>query len=456
MATIEQAFHLAIEHHRAGRVADAENLYRQILQFAPRHAGSLNLLGVIEIQRRQPETGVELIGQAIAIDPNQSSFHSNLGEAYRAVGQLAKARQCFEHALRLGGNITETHNNLGLILQSQGDLPAAQQCYERAIALRPDNAEAHYNLSRLLLLEGDFEAGWREHAWRRRIFGHPSQTLTTPVWDGKPLENRTLLLYGEQGLGDNLQFIRFVPLVKSRVANLVVQVPDGLLPLLSCSGIQHLAPLTGPTPPHGVQCSLADLPEHFGTTIETIPARVPYLFPAEYLLAAWRTEMKQHPGFRVGIAWQGNPDFYSDRWRSIPLTDFEPLTRVPEVRLVSLQKHDGAKQLDAIAGRLKVVRFDDRLDIAHGSFMDTAALMKCLDLVVTSDTSIAHLAGALGVPTWVVLPQAPDWRWMLHRQDSPWYPTMRLFRQAQAGSWTEVMHRVAEALTERSRSHSST
>lgn len=449
MPTIEQAFHLAIEHHRAGRVADAENLYRQILQYDARHAGSLNLLGVIANQRGQLDAGIELIGQAIAIDAGQAGFHSNLGEAYRRRGEFDEARQCFETALRLDASTSETHNNLGLILQAQGDLPSARQCFKRAIGLRADNADAHYNLARLLLLEGDFSAGWREHAWRRLIFGHPSQRLTGRVWGGRPLHDQTLLVYGEQGLGDNLQFIRYLPLVEARAARLSVQVPGALLSLLTGSGFRHLLPLEGPPPPHDVHCSFADLPHLFETTVETIPAAVPYLFPDEQLLKAWRSEIGQHKGFRVGIAWQGNPDFQLDRLRSIPLQDFEPLAQVPGVRLLSLQKHNGAGQIDALSPRFEVLRFDDHLDVAHGTFMDTAALMKCLDLVITSDTSIAHLAGALAVPTWVVLPQAPDWRWLLHRQDSPWYPTMRLFRQTRMGQWSDVIQIVAAELAQR-------
>jgi hypothetical protein len=250
-------------------------------------------------------------------------------------------------------------------------------------------------------------------------------------------------------LGDTLQFIRYVAPAKTRAPKLVIQVPGVLLPILTCSGYQRLFPLEAPPPPHDAQASLADLPELFGSTLETVPAAVPYLFADERLVAAWRNELAQREGYRVGIAWQGNPSFQLDRLRSIPLQEFEPLARVRGVRLVSLQRHSGLDQLDALARRFDVERFDDRLDTTSGSFMDTAAVMKNLDLVVTSDTSIAHLAGALGVPTWVVLPSAPDWRWLLHRQDSPWYPTMRLWRQTHRGEWSDVMHQVAAELAHR-------
>jgi tetratricopeptide (TPR) repeat protein len=448
MTTIEQAFELALQHHRSGRLAEAQAIYQKILESNPRHAGSLNLLGVIAVQQRQYGSGIALIEQAIARDPHQASFHSNLGEAHRGRGDFERARASFERALRIDPALTETHNNLGLVLQACGDFPAARRSLERAIELRPDNAEAHYNLARLLLLLGDFGSGWREHGWRRRIVGHPSQQLASPPWDGRPLEHERLLLYGEQGLGDNLQMIRYLSLVRQVARHIEVQLPAALLPLMAVSGIQGL-PLEGPAPPHDAHCSLADLPAIFSPTESSIPNAVPYLSAHEERVRQWTARMTAYPGYRVGIAWQGNPSFALDELRSIQLVYFAPLAHVPGVRLVSLQKKPGSEQIDALAGGFELLRFDDQLDVSHGSFMDTAALMQGLDLVVTSDTSIAHLAGALAVPTWVILPHVPDWRWMLERSDSPWYPTLRLFRQSGRGQWGEVLARATAALAER-------
>jgi hypothetical protein len=221
-----------------------------------------------------------------------------------------------------------------------------------------------------------------------------------------------------------------------------------LVPILTSSGFGHLVPRGAPLPPCAAACPLVNLPGLLGTTLETVPADIPYLRADPRLVERWRAQMEPIAGFKVGIAWQGNTAFYSDRFRSIPLSAFEPLAGLSDVRLISLQVGEGASQLDALAGRFKVARFDG-LDATQGPFMDTAAVMMNLDLVVTSDTAIAHLAGALGVPVWVALALAPDWRWMLDRTDSPWYPTMRLFRQTTLNQWSGVFDSIAAAIIER-------
>jgi hypothetical protein len=238
-----------------------------------------------------------------------------------------------------------------------------------------------------------------------------------------------------------------VPLVASQAAQIIVMVPGALVPLLAASGFKNLLAHGDPIPSCDAQGSLLSLPGVLGTTLQSIPATVPYLRADPQLLARWRTRLEGVSGFKVGIAWQGSPGYSWDRFRSIPLAAFEPLARIPSLELVSLQVGDGARQIDALAGRFEVVRFDD-LDTAHGPFMDTAALMPNLDLVVTSDTAIAHLAGALGVRAFVALSSPPDWRWLLERGDSPWYPTLRLFRQSRLGQWSDVFDSIAAAITD--------
>jgi hypothetical protein len=251
-------------------------------------------------------------------------------------------------------------------------------------------------------------------------------------------------LWAEQGLGDTLQFIRYAPRVKQRGGIVLVEPPAPLARLVAgCPGIDRLvAPGSVLADSFDVHAPLMSLPGLLGTTLATVPARVPYLVADAALTGSWREQLRPLRGFKIGIAWQGNPQHPRDRFRSIPLSQFAPLAGIEGVRLLSLQKGPGSEQLAAVAHHFVVTDLGSQLD----DMMDTAAVMRNLDLVITADTAIAHLAGALGVPVWVALPVAPDWRWLLERQDSPWYPTMRLFRQARWGDWEDVFQRLAAAL----------
>jgi hypothetical protein len=294
---------------------------------------------------------------------------------------------------------------------------------------------------------GDFERGWEEYEWRWKKAKVTPRDFPQPLWDSSALEGRTILIHTEQGLGDTLQFIRYVPLVKQRGGTVIVECPASLGQLLaSCAGIDRLIASGAPLPPFDVHAPLLSLPRIFGTTLANVPAEVPYLSADPALVEYWRSELSSVAGIKIGIAWQGNPRFPADCMRSIPLTHFTPLAQVDGVRLFSLQKGTGSAQLAAVASYLPVIDLADRLDETSGGFMDTAAVMKNLDLVVTSDTSIAHLAGALGVPVWVALALGGDWRFLVGREDSPWYPTMRLFRQTQMGDWDSVFERIAAEL----------
>ena len=255
-----------------------------------------------------------------------------------------------------------------------------------------------------------------------------------------------------KGAGDTLQFVRYARLVKERGGVVVLAAPERLHPILrTARGIDRLVPLPreAPPPEFDVHCPLLSLPAVFGTTPETVPAQVPYLHAEPARIARWRKALEPVKGFRVGIAWQGSPTMLPyDRWRSVPLDRFAPLARVEGVRLVSLQYGPGSEQLEAVAGRFPIVDLAGQLDESAGAFLDTAAVMANLDLVVTCDTALAHLGGALGVPTWLVLAAVPNWRWLLDREDTPWYPTVRLFRQIRAGSWEEPFRRMAETLAD--------
>ncbi len=451
MPTIEDAFRAALGQHQAGRLDAAETIYRQILEVVPTHAPALHLLGVIALQSARPQEAISLIQRAVAIDSLQPGFHSNLGEAHRALGQLPEAVACYRQALTLAPDFSEAHNNLALALQIQGQFAAARDHFEQALRIVADYVEAHYNLGRLLLLQGDYQRGWQEYGWRMRMRGHPSQNMPAPEWAGEPDGQRRLLLYAEQGLGDTLQFVRYLPLVCARVPNVTTVVPRALLPILTSSGFTDLIAQDEPPPVADWQCSLASLPKVFETRADTIPATTPYLHADPRLIEKWQARLEAVEGLKVGIAWQGNPAFYSDRFRSISLAEFAPLAKVPGVRLIRLQQKGNAEAEPAESDQLQMISWDSEMDAAGNEFMDTATIMASLDLVITSDTSIAHLAGALGVPVWVALSLAPDWRWLLARDDSPWYPSMRLFRQTRLADWSDVFERTARELESRSK-----
>jgi hypothetical protein len=349
--------------------------------------------------------------------------------------------------LRLKPDFADAYHNLGITFGARGAIERALVFNAEALRLNPDHVGARNCQSLWRLQMGDFARGWDEYEWRWKKAKVTPRDFPQPFWDGSPLEGRTILIHTEQGLGDTLQFIRYVPLVKQRGGTVIVECPTALGPLLaSCAGIDRLIAWGAPLPAFDVHAPLLSLPRIFGTTLANVPADVPYLSADAALVESWRSELSGVPGVKIGIAWQGNPRFPADCMRSIPLTHFTPLAQADGVRLFSLQKGTGCEQLRAVARYLPVIDLADRLDETTGGFMDTAAVMKNLDLVVTSDTSIAHLAGALGVPVWVALALGGDWRFLLEREDSPWYPTMRLFRQTRMGDWDSVFERIAAEL----------
>jgi Flp pilus assembly protein TadD len=440
---------LGIALEALGKVDEAECSYREALRCRPDYANAHNNLGVVLAAQGRLDEAVAGYQRALRIDPRHAGAHNNLGAALAAQGKLDEAVAGYQRALRIDPRYASAHNNLGAARAAQGKLDEALASYRQAVRLDPDHAEAHKNLAHALLLAGDFAQGWREYEWRWRCREFPRLSYARPAWDGSPLEGRTILLCAEQGLGDTIQFVRYAALLKQRGGCVVVAPQKELLPLLAgCPGIDELAERDGP-PPHDVFAPLLSLPRLLGTTLATVPAEVPYLRARPDLVERWREELRPLDGLRVGIAWQGSPRHRQDRLRSFPLSHFEPLARLPGVRLLSLQKGHGAEQLRQLAGRFPVVDLAGRLDEARGPFVDMAGALSNLDLVVTCDTSVAHLAGALAVPVWVALPFAPDWRWLRERSDSPWYPTLRLFRQEAPGAWEGVFGRMAAALNDR-------
>jgi Flp pilus assembly protein TadD len=431
-----------------GKLDEAVACFRRALELKPDFAGAHGNLGNALREQGKLDEAVACCCRALALQPDLAEVHSNLGIVFKDQGKLDEALACYRRAMELKPDYADAHNNLGGVFQHQGKLHEAIACFRRALELQPDFADAHWNHALMCLLHGNFAEGWPEYEWRARLKDARPRSFPQMVWDGQPLQGKTILLHAEQGLGDTIHFIRYAPLVGQYQARVVVECQKPLLQLLAgCPGIDRLIGQGEELPEFDVHARLMSLPLICKTTMENIPASIPYICAAPALVAQWRERLDKIDGFKVGICWQGNPQFRGDRYRSFPLRHFADLARIPGVCLISLQKGAGREQLAEVREDLPVVDWADELDEAAGPFMDTAAIMKNLDLVITSDTVIAHLAGAMGVPVWVVLPLVPDWRWLLERSDSPWYPSMRLFRQKRLEDWAGVFAEVQTALS---------
>jgi tetratricopeptide (TPR) repeat protein len=432
-------------HGRMGRLEDAAACYRRALQLRPDYAAAHNNLAVVLEKQHQLDDAVAHYREALRLTPDLAPAHNNLGVAYDRQGKLDDAEACYRRALQLQPEFADAHNNLGNVFRERLQFVDAEQCFRRAVQIRPDYADAHLNHAMVALLHADFTSGWPEYEWRLRRSEVTPRTFRAPGWDGSPLHGRAILLHAEQGLGDTLQFIRYAPLVKERGGQVIVECQPALLDVLAtCPGIDLLLASGQPLPAFDVQAPLLSLPGLFGTTLASLPADVPYLSADSARLAHWRRELSRFQGFKIGIVWQGSLVHRGDRQRSVPLTQFASLGRLEGVHLFSLQVGPGCEQLTALGDRFPITDIGIRFDPA--SFADAAAAVKSLDLVISVDTALAHLAGALAVPVWIALPFSPDWRWLLHREDSPWYPTLRLFRQRRLGDWEDVFDRLTEAV----------
>jgi tetratricopeptide (TPR) repeat protein len=429
-----------------GRRDEAVEHYRRAADLRPGYAEAYNNLGLALTEAGRHAEAAVLLRQAARLRPGSADARNNLGLALCGLGRFAEAEAAFHEALALDPGHAQAHANLGSCYKDSGRMEEALACYGQALRLDPASASAHYNRSLALLQAGRYAEGWPEYEWRWRRQGVKQRLLPKPRWDGGPLEGRTILLWCEQGLGDAIQFVRYAKLVKERGARVLLECPDFMVPLFStCPGVDRVEAEGSQLRDYEVQAPLMSLPELLGTTLENVPAEVPYLQAEPKRVEAWRRRLEDVPGFRVGVVWQGNRHFPWDHFRSVPLEVFAPLAAMEGVRLVSLQKGHGAEQVAALRGRFPVEELAG-LDESGGAFLDTAAVMRCLDLVVTADTAAAHLAGALDVPAWVVLSTVTDWRWLMGRQDTPWYPSVRLFRQARLGDWEGVFARMAAEL----------
>lgn len=353
----------------------------------------------------------------------------------------------YRRALALQPQHVGALTNLGRAFQKQAQPQEAIVCFERALALKPDLPEAHWGLATQRLLLGDFARGWEEyeHRWALPENQGLRREFAAPRWDGDDIAGRTILLHVEQGIGDTLQFVRYAPLLARRGARVIVLCQPPLKRLLMEMDDISVVADGEPLPGFDLHLPLMSLPRLFGTTLATIPADVPYLRTDPVDVRAWNGRLGGKDQFKIGLVWAGNRRHLNDRNRSCTLEALAPLAAVPGIRLYNLQKGEAATEIRNAPTNMDFVDLNGELV----DFADTAAVITCLDLVITVDTAVAHLAGALARPAWLLLPFAPDWRWMLAREDSPWYPSLRLFRQNQAGDWGGVLTAVINALRQR-------
>ncbi|MBL1174304.1 FkbM family methyltransferase [Pantanalinema sp. GBBB05] len=431
---------LGIALLRLGELETAKEQFATAIAIKPDYASAHDNLGTVLQRQGELEAAIEHYRQAIALKPNCANAYSNLGAALKEQGKLTESIACYQEAIRLQPDHADAYNNYGGTLVEQGKFHEAIDCYEQAIHYRSDYADAHLNLGIILLTLGDFHRGFTEYHWRWQTKQCPDLRYPQALWDGDDLHGKVVLLTAEQGFGDTLQFVRYAPLVAQRGGHVVIACQKPLLRLLNTiGGIDRCVDRDRVDVQTHLHCPLLDLPLILGTTLETIPAQVPY-----FQVPPSRVKLPGNgqDAFKVGIAWAANPSSSTAGKRSCRLNDFLSLLELPQVVLYSLQKDCPEADRPLLTAQERMSDLSDQLQ----DFGDTAAAIAQLDLVISVDTAVAHLAGALGKPVWTLLSYVADWRWLLDRPDSPWYPTMRLFRQPQPGDWQTVFQHIMTAL----------
>jgi len=424
----------------------AETVLRQAIAMDESNVDALTHLAYALIDLHKADEAVEVCRAVVKLRAGNAVAHKNLGSALDHANRAGEAVEEFERALAIDRDYFEAYMGMARALRRAGRPMEAVASFERAAELRPELSEPKYLMAHPLLLAGDFARGWEMYEWRWkcRPFSDNAAARTQPAWDGSDPHGKTLLLLAEQGFGDAIQFIRYAPILAERGARLVLACAPALQSLFrALPGVELTVSRDLPLPVSDYRVPLMSLPRILGTTIETIPARIPYLRADEAKVETWKKKMG--PGRNIGLAWAGNVRHEEDRFRSCPVEALRPLVEMPGATWHSLQKGvrstgtgDVVAEATTPLGELSIVDHSSELR----DFSETAALIENLDLVICVDTAVAHLAGAMGKAVWLMLHDSPDWRWMLEREDSPWYPTMRIFRQENAGDWDGVVARV--------------
>lgn len=479
-ATFVATFNQGMELQAKGRSDEAAIAFRRALAFQPNHPVVCNNLAAVLASRGELEEALSLYQRSLAadpalaftysnmsdtltrlgrheealaaalrassLDPSSPDAFNNLGSAYLEVARFEEALAVLEKALALKPDFAFAHSNKGNALRGLGRMDEAIDAFAKAVELGPQLAVAHKNLGLTRMQKGQYREGWPDYGWRWLADARAPRDYPQPLWQGEPLAGKTLLLYTEQGLGDAINFARFVPFLAARGARIVLEAHPQLMALFSTlEGVADIVPAWGHMPHFDTYLPIMDVPGVLGLTPDTLPRQVPYLAAAPERVARWRQRIGPE-GFKVGIVCQGFDGTPRKRLRSAALSFFAPLAAIEGVRLISLQKPNPGALADPLMDRLGVETLGPDFDSGPDAFLDTAAAMECLDLVVTIDTSVAHLAGALGRPVWIALTKVPDWRWKMDGRACVWYPTAQLFRQQVDGDWGPVFGEMAAEL----------
>jgi tetratricopeptide (TPR) repeat protein len=458
LASYRSAIHFnpqsAVAHNNLGTLLqelrdfdEAERAFAAAVQLAPDLAEAHFNLATRLLERGELAPAVDLLHRSIELDPHHAQSYHGLGTAYQRLHQWGQAAHYYREAIRVDPACADPHCSLGIMAMNEGRHSDALQHFETVLELNPSSPEGHCNRGLLRLGEGDYERGWPAYLHYSTCRAYRGIKASCPVWDGSPLGGRTLRIVCDHGLGDTLQFVRYVPWLREQGAGrILLAAQTSLHPLLEEAGFGELVAPEDESTPCDAHISIMMLPAFHYAAQRRLWWEGPYLRANASLVDRWRARLDALEGRKVGICWSGSPVFMWNEWRSVPLEAFEPLTTLAGIRLVVLQHGDGRRQLDDKRERFKLVDFGGEVDGQGGAFRDSAAIIESLDLVITSDTSLAHVAAALGRPVWMALSAAPEWRWQRHGDTTPWYPSMRLFRQRALKDWSEVFGKMADEL----------
>ncbi|KAA5542240.1 tetratricopeptide repeat protein [Roseiconus nitratireducens] len=462
MPTVAEVLSQGWKVHQAGKYSDAERVYRHVISQVPANPEAHVYLGIALFDQRRFVDSIAAYRTALRLRKEFPIAWNNLGNSLRMVGDVQQSDACFDKAMSLDPDYLSVYKNRGTLWVWSGEVERGREWYERGLRLAPEDAELHRNLGVIYLLQGDYRRGWPEYRWRWRMPALKRPTVAAPLWTGQSLNGRSILLYPEQGRGDEMHFVRMAGVLAGVGARVVVLTDPSMIPLFtSVRGIQSLLPTGTALPPVDYHASFIDAADAWYQLYHELPyaadsfvtgnTHAGYLNVSDPLVSYWdrwleNNAMGKDGRKRIGIAWQGNPKHHADVYRSVPLEAFRPLAEDDRLKLVSLQFGFGSEQLDKTDFADSIGRLPEDTDTTGGAFTDTAAVMKNLDHVVTSDTSVAHLAGALGVPTTVILGKIPDWRWLLEGDRTDWYPSMRLVRQSELGRWQDVLSSIHTTL----------
>lgn len=450
--------HLGSASEKLQQFDDAVAAYKKMIALNDQSYEAYHHLGNALRHLERLEEAVEPYRKAIELQPKNIHLMMDLANALNMINRNEESLEYYQKIIEINPNAISALYNFGFTLKKMDRMERALEVYEQVLAKKPDHAPAHFSLSSIYLTLGNFEKGWEEYEWRWKVYNEDPKKFNRPLWKGESLDNKTLLVYAEQGLGDTIHFIRYLKVLKERYpsAHLIFETQAPLAQLLKNQPyIDRLFSRKEEIPGCHYHISLMSVPYILKTNLETIPANTPYITPHQHRVDYWKEKLAADSNFKIGICWQGNARYSTQALRravaakSLSLEQFKPLAAIAGVSLYSLQRVDGTDQIENCSFKNSLIVFDEQFDKAHGGFCDTAAVMKHLDLIISVDTGVCHLSGAMDIPTWIPLPLPADWRWLRGRTDSPWYPSVRLFKQKTSGDWQPVMDAIVQAIKER-------